>query len=200
MFEGESNTNIYAVPSLGIDPSTGQEIFLDKEGRPTYTWHADSRRVAGNSEPDYRGNVSTMLTYKNLSLNLSFAYQWGGQQYNETLKNRVEITTDGAYYNVDKRVYAQRWMKPGDQSFYPKFSYNRTKSSSRFVQDDNVFQLQSVALNYRNTGKWLQKIHIQSFNIAVNASDIFYVSTIKRERGTTYPFARHATITFGLQF
>lgn len=200
LFEGESNTNIYAVPSLGIDPSTGEEIFLDKEGRPTYTWHADSRRAAGNSEPDYRGNVSTMLTYKNLSLNLSFAYQWGGQQYNETLKNRVEITTDDAYYNVDRRVYEQRWMKPGDQSFYPKFSYNRTKSSSRFVQDDNVFQLQSIALNYRNTGKWLQKMHIQSFNIAVNASDIFYVSTIKRERGTTYPFARHATITFGLQF
>lgn len=119
LFEGESVTDIYAVPSLGIDPSTGNEIFLDKDGNPTYTWHADSRRSAGNSEPDFRGNISTMVTWKNLSLNLSFAYQWGGQQYNGTLRERVEITHDQAYYNVDSRVYSQRWMQAGDVSFYP---------------------------------------------------------------------------------
>ena len=28
--EGESSTAIYAVPSLGIDPATGQEIFIKK--------------------------------------------------------------------------------------------------------------------------------------------------------------------------
>ena len=200
LFEGESTTDIYAVPSLGVDPSTGNEIFLDKNGNPTYTWHADSRRSAGNSEPKYRGNISSILTWKGLSLSLSFAYQWGGQQYNETLKNRVEITYDDAYNNVDRRVYEQRWMKPGDHSFYPKFSYNRTKSSSRFVQDDNVFQLQTIALNYTNTSKWLRKMKIESFNVAINASDIFYVSTIKRERGTNYPFARHMSMTFGFQF
>lgn len=200
LYEGESTTGIYAVPSLGVDPSTGNEIFLDKDGNPTYTWHADSRRLAGNSEPDYRGNISTMVTWKNLSLNLSFAYQWGGQQYNRTLKDRVEISIDKAYNNVDRRVYEDRWMKPGDHSFYPKFSYSTTKSSSRFVQNDNVFTLQSVALNYRNTGKWLKHLKIESFNIAINASDIFYISTIRRERGTSYPFARHATMTFGLQF
>lgn len=200
LFEGESTTEIYAVPSLGVDPSTGNEIFLDKNGNPTYTWHADSRRSAGNSEAKYRGNISSILTWKRLSLSLSFAYQWGGQQYNSTLKDRVEISYNEAYYNVDRRVYEERWMKPGDHAYYPKFSYNDTKSSSRFVQDDNVFQLQTVALNYTNTSKWLRKMHIESFNVAINASDIFYVSTIKRERGTNYPFARHATISFGFQF
>lgn len=200
LFEGESTTDIYAVPSLGVDPSTGNEIFLDKDGNPTYTWHADSRRSAGNSEAKYRGNISTILTWKDLSLSMSFAYQWGGQQYNSTLKNRVEISYDEAYYNVDRRVYEQRWMNPGDHAYYPKFSYESTKSSSRFVQDDNVFQLQTVALNYTNTSKWLRKMHIESFNIAINASDIFYVSTIKRERGTAYPFARHMSMSFGFQF
>ena len=107
LFEGESTTDIYAVPSLGVDPSTGNEIFLDKDGNPTYTWHANSRRSAGNSEAKYRGNISTILTWKDLSLSMSFAYQWGGQQYNSTLKNRVEISYDEAYYNVDRRVYSR---------------------------------------------------------------------------------------------
>lgn len=200
LYEGHSMTSIYAVPSLGIDPSTGEEIFLDKNGQPTYTWSADSRRLAGNSEPKYRGNISTMLTWKNLTLNLSFGYQFGGQQYNSTLKNRVEVSYSEAYLNVDRRVYKDRWMKPGDHSFYPRFSYNSTKSSSRFVQNDNVFSLQTASLNYRLKGEWLRKYKIESFNVAVNMSDLFYVSTIRRERGTSYPFARHATITFGFQF
>lgn len=200
LYEGQSMTSIYAVPSLGIDPSTGDEIFLDKDGHPTYTWSADSRCLAGDSEPKYRGNISTMLTWKNLTLNLSFGYQWGGQQYNSTLKDRVEVSYDEAYANVDRRVYKERWMKPRDHSFYPKFSYNSTKSSSRFVQDDNVFSLQSVSLNYRNYSQWLKKMKIEAFDLSVNMSDLFYISSIRRERGTSYPFARHATITFGFQF
>ena len=200
MVEGDAMTSIYAVPSLGIDPSTGEEIFLDKEGNPTYTWKTENRRLAGNSEPKFRGNISSTFTYKNLTLSLSFAYQWGGQQYNTTLRDRVEVSYNEAYANVDRRVYEDRWMEPGDHSFYPKFSYEDTKSSSRFVQDDNVLNLQTLSLNYRNYSKWLRKMKIESLNVAINMSDIFYVSTIRRERGTSYPFARHATLTFGLQF
>lgn len=200
MIEGDAMTSIYAVPSLGIDPSTGEEIFLGKDGYPTYTWRAENRRRVGNSEPKFRGNLNSVFTYKNLTLSFSFDYQWGGQQYNNTLKDRVEVSYNEAYANVDRRVYEQRWMKPGDHSFYPKFSYESTKSSSRFVQDDNVFTLRTISLDYRNYSKWLRKMKIESLNVSLNMSDIFYVSTIHRERGTSYPFARHATFTFGLQF
>ena len=200
MIEGDAMTSIYAVPSLGIDPSTGEEIFLGKDGNPTYTWRAENRRRVGNSEPKFRGNLNSVFTYKDLTLSFSFDYQWGGQQYNNTLKDRVEVSYNEAYANVDRRVYEQRWMKPGDHSFYPKFSYESTKSSSRFVQDDNVFTLRTISLDYRNYSKWLRKMKIESLNVSLNMSDIFYVSTIHRERGTSYPFARHATLTFGLQF
>ena len=40
--EGQSMTAIWAVKSLGIDPATGEEIFLKKDGvTTTYDWSAD---------------------------------------------------------------------------------------------------------------------------------------------------------------
>lgn len=38
--EGEAMDAIYVVKSLGIDPSNGRELFLDRFGQKTYTWDA----------------------------------------------------------------------------------------------------------------------------------------------------------------
>ncbi len=51
--EGESQNTIYAVPSLGIDPSTGYELFLKKNGEVTYTWVPPTGGLR-LSEPKYR--------------------------------------------------------------------------------------------------------------------------------------------------
>ena len=121
MYEGKSMTTIYAVRSLGIVPSTGQELFLDKDGNPTYEWNSNARVDVGNSSPKYQGNVSAMVQWKDLTLNLSFAYHWGGQQYNNTLLSKVEVTRLQAYKNLDRRVWHERWMEPGDLSFYKSY-------------------------------------------------------------------------------
>ena len=84
---------------MGIDPSTGYEIFLDKNGNITDKWNPSDKRYFGVDEPKYRGNISTYFAWKDLSVNLSFAYQWGGQQYNETLLNKVEVTNG----EIDKK-------------------------------------------------------------------------------------------------
>ena len=83
--EGDSQNVIYAVPSLGIDPSSGEEIFLKKNGEVTKLWDSADRVNCGISEPKYRGNLSTMVRYKDLTFNMSFGYRWGGQLYNQTL-------------------------------------------------------------------------------------------------------------------
>ena len=59
--EGESMSAIKAVPSLGIDPTTGQELFMKKDGTITYTWDATDKVICGDSEPKVFGNVGTNL-------------------------------------------------------------------------------------------------------------------------------------------
>ena len=207
LYEGKPMTTIYAVRSLGIAPSTGQEVFLDKDGKATYEWNANARVDVGNSSPKWQGNMSAMVQWKDLSLNLSFGYHWGGQQYNSTLLGKVEVPRSAARENLDRRAWHDRWMEPGDLSFYKSYytldgnEAPSSRMSSRFVQDDNMFTLQSASLQYRWHSTWLKNnLRMESLNISVNTSDLFYVSTIKRERGTGYPFSRFFSFALSANF
>ncbi|MDD2425911.1 MAG: SusC/RagA family TonB-linked outer membrane protein [Bacteroidales bacterium] len=201
-YEGYAQNSIWAVRSLGVDPSTGNELFLDANGNITETWYPSAKVYCGISEPLYRGNISSMLRYKNLTLNLSFGYNWGGQVYNQTLINKVEVTRSVlGQRNVDKRVLSERWTQPGDLTFFKGFSNTATRATSRFVMDDSVFELQSASLQYRIVeGGFLQKNNIQSIIIGLNTSDLFYFSSVKRERGTNYPFARRIGASLSIMF
>ncbi len=203
LYEGRSMYGLYVVKSLGIDPVTGEEMFLDKNGNITNKWNRADRVYAGTDAAfgsPYRGNASTMVSWKNFTLNVSIGYQWGGQSYNSTLVQRVELSNASiGASNVDARVFKDRWQNPGDKTFFKKYSTEATKASSRFVMDDNWLDIQSVSLQYRWNSEALRKAtRVQSILFAVNMSNLWHFSSIKYERGTSYPFARNVqgSLTF----
>lgn len=203
LYEGRSMYGIYVVRSLGIDPATGTELFLDKDGNVTKKWSKSDYTYAGVDATygsPYRGNASTMIRWKDFTLNVSFAYQWGGQTYNSTLIDRVEVSTGTiSARNVDKRVFSDRWQKPGDKKFFKGYTSESTYATSRFVMDDNWFDIQSVSLQYRWSTPGLQKAtKLQSILFGVNMTDLWHFSSIKYERGIDYPFARNiqGSVTF----
>lgn len=188
--EGDSQNTIYVVPSYGIDPSNGQELYRTIDGGITYDWNARDRVACGLSEPLYRGNFSSAFRYKNLSFNISFGYLFGGQLYNSTLINKVENAD--MKVNVDRRVYTQRWAKPGDISFYKGLNNNKkTNNTSRFVENESTLNCQSINLAYDWRTKWLkEKLGITSLSVNANMNELFQQSTVHRERGTSYPYSR----------
>ncbi|MBM6669671.1 SusC/RagA family TonB-linked outer membrane protein [Phocaeicola coprophilus] len=192
-YEGRPQNSIYAVRSLGIDPSTGKEIYLDKDGNITDVWKAGDKVFLGSSEPLYRGIFGTMLMWKGFTLNVSFGCYWGGKTYNQTLLDRVEVPINNLRSsNADRRVLTNRWLKPGDNTFFKGFTNETTRATSRFVMDDNVLELQSVSLQYRWDNDWIRnKTGVQSITLGMNISDLFHWGSIKMERGTGYPYARN---------
>ncbi len=198
--EGQSTTAIYAVRSLGIGPMTGKEMFLTKDGHPTLTWDANDKVVVGDTEPDLRGNFGANVGWKGLYFNLTFQYQFGGQVYNQTLVDKVE--NSNKYANVDKRVLTDTWQKPGDVVSYKAnittyYVQRYTFASSRFVQDYDILQLAAMSVQYELPKKWISPLSLESVRLSFNTSDLGYWSTVKRERGTSYPYSR--TFTFGLR-
>lgn len=194
--EGESTTTIYAVRSLGINPANGKEIFLDRKGNITYQWSAADKVACGDTEPKFSGSFGANADYKGFNLNLSFLYQFGGQVYNQTLVDRVEDAS--IIYNVDRRVLEERWQRPGDRTFYKDIkAKTRTELTSRMVQDENILQLKSLSLSYTFPQALTQKWHMERLKLMFLMEDVFRVSTVKRERGLDYPFAR--AFNFGLQ-
>ena len=194
--EGSSMNAIWAVRSLGIDPATGDEIFLTKDGETTTEWKAEDQVVCGDAMPECSGTFGINMDYRGIFLNMSFYYQFGGQTYNQTLVDRVENANVGL--NVDKRIYNAVWKKPGDRVDFSYNPYRLTKPSSRFVQDLNELRLSSLNVGYdfRHCA-FLKKSRLQQLKASFYMDDVFRASTVKTERGLTYPFAR--TFSFSLQ-
>ncbi|MCD8186569.1 MAG: TonB-dependent receptor [Rikenellaceae bacterium] len=202
--EGRSINTIYAVRSLGIDPSNGKEIYLKRDGTLTNEWDAADQVACGVDEPSYWGTVSTLFRYKNLSLNAIFAYQWGGQSYNYTLADKVENIRP--YQNADKRAYYDRWQQPGDEVLFKaisessRYGANTTKATSRFVMDDNLFTLKTLKLTYDFDQQWVRDAGLNYFSVSVSTEDVFVSSSIKQERGWNYPYSRKFYTTLTVRF
>lgn len=199
---GYSSNTIWTVRSAGIDPGTGKEVFISRDGNRTYNWSASDIVATGVSDPKLEGNISSMFRYKGLSLNVSFGYRFGGQIYNSTLANKVEISKTAIGWNVDARVFHDRWKNIGDQaSFKGLDDFTPTNKTSRFVQDETTFRCQNMTLQYELKSQALNKLlGIDYCLFSASTSDLFYISTVKRERGTSYPFSRQFSLGVNVVF
>lgn len=197
---GASTTALYAVQSAGIDPANGKEKFIKKGGKSTYTWCADDQIVVGDLNPDAQGAIGLNAGYKGIYVNASFMYQWGAQIYNSTLLEKVE-NADIRNSNVDKRVLSERWKKPGDLAPYYDLKENRkTKPTTRFVQDYNVLSFSSLSVGYDFRKDLIKKWKLASLGLRFNANDLCRWSTVKEERGTSYPYAKNFSFTLNVGF
>ncbi len=198
--EGASTTSVYAMRSLGINPQTGDEIFRYKDGSYGTEWLASENVAIGNTEPKMNGTLSSNLLLYGVTLDVYFTYTYGGQQYNQTLQTKIENAD--IENNVDKRVFTDRWKKQGDIAGFKSLKqYNvPTNPTSRFVQDDNTLTLQSVSVGYELPSDILKKIRFSRVKLAFNMNDVFRVSSIKQERGLSYPFARSYSFSVNVGF
>lgn len=193
--DGLSMNTIWAVPSAGIDPQTGEEIYIKKDGTYTYTYDSSDMIAAGDATPKYRGNIGFNAEYKGIGFTATCTYLAGGQMYNSTLVDRVEDAD--MIYNVDRRVLTGRWQKPGDIAQYKGYSSKtKTRATTRFVQDRNELTLSSISAYYEFPKSIYAKLYMQRLRFAVYLNDVATFSSVKVERGTSYPFAR--TLSFAL--
>lgn len=188
--EGQPMDAIWAVRSLGIDPSTGQEIFLKKNGKVTNVWDPTDEVVVGAPDPKLYGNFGAAYNYKGFGTGITFRYTMGGQLYNQTLVDRVENAS--VNNNVDKRAFYDSWKKPGDVALYRSIGLNSTTTyaTSRFVQNQNDLDISSIYLSYDfYKSTFLQKMKMKKLRVMLNMNDVAQFSSIRIERGTSYPFA-----------
>ena len=197
-YDGGSPTAIWAVRSAGIDPATGQELFIKKDGSYSFTYDVNDEVVVGDTRPTLEGVFGTTFYYKGLSLGAYFRYRVGGQMFNSDLYNKVEnIDLTDINYNQDRRALYDRWTTPGQEALYKGISLvQRTEKSSRFVMDENTLSGESFYIGYEFKQPFIRKAKLSSLTVQANMNDIFYVSSVKAERGIDYPFAR--TVSFSI--
>ena len=212
-YDGVSMDAIWAMPSLGIDPANGREIFLVKDAngiyRRTYTYDASKQIVCGDAMPKFQGNAGMSFEYKGFGINVVVLYQYGAQMYNQTLVDKVENAD--LNYNVDRRIYTDRWRTPGEHKPYKGIKRlsladkelfdidDTTYPTERFVQDRNELSISSLQVSYDFfRHEFIKRIGLERLQVKFNMNDLYTFSSIKIERGTSYPFAR--TFNVSLNF
>lgn len=202
---GMSTTALWGVQSGGIDPQTGEEILIKRDGTLTTEWDVADRVVIGDRRPDLAGNISTTFAYGDFSFTLGGGYTFGGQIYNQTLADRVENAN--LRLNVDRRVLTERWRNPGDEVKFKSIEGDtgreRTKATSRFVMRNNEFRLSSMNFSWRMSAEnyaFLQKAGFKSAQVSLYCEDIARFSTVRMERGISYPFARSVSMSVNFAF
>ena len=202
--------SIWAVPSLGIDPQTGKEIFLKKDGTITTVWNTNDRICCGTADSKYNGILGLNGEYKGIGLSIACTYRGGGKYYNSTLVNRVENTD--LINNVDRRVFSGRWQTPGQIAQFKGFSnavvsdeqgnavLPKTQATTRFVQDLNELDLTSISAYYEFNAKTLQALHLNRLRVSAYLNNVATFSSIKIERGLSYPFARTMSLAVSATF
>jgi len=195
--EGSSMSTIWVVRSLGIDPETGREVFVKKNGELTHQWSSADYIDGGDTRPKVSGNFGLNAEYHGIGLNAGFTWRVGGQLYNTTLLDKVENAD--VHYNIDRRVFSDRWNTPGQAARFKSIADDsKTQPTSRFVEDYNslTFSSLSVYYDFRECG-FLKRSFLSQLKATFYMNDIATISSVKTERGTAYPFAR--SFSFSLQ-
>lgn len=201
-YDGGSPTAIWAVRSAGIDPATGKELFIKKDGTYSFTYDVNDEVVVGDTQPKVEGLFGTMFYFKGLSVGCYFRYRWGGQTFNSSLFQKVEnIGTQDVYNNQDKRALYDRWSESNREAYFKGISLvQKTEKSSRFVMDDNALMGESFNVGYEFPDRIARRLGLGAMNLQFTMTDVFRATSVKVERGIDYPFARSATMSLGITF
>lgn len=201
-YDGGSPTAIWAVCSAGIDPATGKELFIKKDGSYSFTYDVDDEVVVGDMQPKVEGLFGTTLYFKGLSFGCYIRYRYGGQIFNSSLFQKVEnIGVQDIYNNQDRRALYDRWSENNREAYFKGISMvQKTEKSSRFVMDENSLTGESFNIGYEFPDRIVRKMRLGALSVQMTMTDVFRASSVRVERGIDYPFARTVTMSLGVTF
>ena len=114
-------------------------------------------------------------------------------------------------YNVDRRIFEGRWFTAGQNTPFRGlesgqnneengYSDNMTRATSRFIQKNNVLDISTVSVYYEFPKSVLQKLGMERLRATLYTNDLYTFSSIRIERGTSYPYARSFSFSLTATF
>jgi TonB-linked SusC/RagA family outer membrane protein len=208
--DGYNFNTIWAVRSLGIDPATGREVFLTRDGAPTFRYDPLDIVAVGETRPIVQGNINNNVTlFRQMTITASFRYAVRREIANTTLWTRVEnISMRQVSNNQDRRALYDRWQQPGDISQFRSINLIGVNDvpvlSDRFVQTENFLALDLISFGWRcRPDGWIKNYGMSRLDFTATiagTSGVFRLSNIQLERGTSFPEATTITLSINAAF
>lgn len=194
---------IFAYKTAGLDEAgyplyrakdgsavSAQEFFkLDKHGASgmSAAEQRDLYTYMGTSDPVVSGGFLNSFEYKNISLNVNFAFNLGATV-------RVQPTYNPLFFdrglNTNKDIL-DRWTPTNTDGKFPAImssdgvhnseiqfyeNYASFNMLDIWVKKCNYVRCQSIRLAYKFQGDWLKKVGVRSASLSVEGRNLFVIA------------------------
>lgn len=176
---GKSLYTFYTRDYYGVNPSNGDPLWYDEDGKLTSDSSKARYVYAGSPEPKATGGFNTSLTWKGFTLSSYFDFVYGNKVYAS-----ANWDTDGASMTENASTASLNyWTKPGDTGVQPKPVAGAPKrayaASTRRIQDGSYLRIKDVTLSYNLPEKITKPINVQGARIYVSALNPYTFHNIK---------------------
>lgn len=220
--EGESTLAVYGREWAGVDRETGKNVwYMNNEnttsqpttvnGRPaTFRYQDASEKILGDIHPKLFGGFNTDLSWKGLTLGLTFTYKLGGYTYDAAGR---DVMDDGYYWEriMSQYQYDNRWTPENKDAILPQrvavdFE-DVNQKSSRHMHKADYLRLKTLTIGYNIPKHILSKVSISSARVYFNGMNLWTLAAHKvydpevneyGSRGWETPIGK--TYTFGVEF
>lgn len=151
------------------------------------------RVVVGKKDPKFYGGFSSNFTYKNISLNTVFNYNYGGKSINYLYEGLLNGTGESAA-STDE---LNRWTPQNTSSNIPR-AYQGTGrygigETDYSVQNSSFLRMSAVTLSYNFTDSFIKRAKMSNLRVYVTGSNLLTVTKYKGydpEGGDGYPTSK----------
>ena len=175
---GQPVSFFYLLNYAGVNPANGRAMIVDKDGNLSYTGDFEDGSVVGNPIPTHFGGFSNTFSFKGLTLDVFFQYQYGNDAFTGDFYNL--LSGDGVGNQLNGIL--DRWQQPGDVTNVPMVTPNGTINgvdqsfgfigTDRFMSDASYIRLKTLTLSYDLPASVMDALRIRSARFFVQGVNL----------------------------
>ncbi len=176
---GKSLYTFYLRDYYGVNPSNGDPLWYDENGKLTSDSSKARYIYAGSPEAKATGGFNTAVSWKGLTLSAYFDFTMGNKVYAS-----MNWDTDSVSMNENcSTASLDFWTKPGDTGVQPKPVAGAPKrpyaASTRRLQNGSYTRIKDITLSYNLSENALKTIHMKGLRLYVSALNPYTFHYVK---------------------
>jgi hypothetical protein len=179
LIQGYGLGEFYGYVAEGVDPATGLELYLTKDGKKSSKPVPTDRILLGSALPDFVYGMTNNVSFKNFDLTVFIQGSQGNKIFNA---GRLEMEAMRTAINQSADI-VNRWKKPGDITNIPAVSVNQSTDntiiSSRFLENGSYLRFKTITLSYNINSKFLSRLGLSSANVYVSGNNLITITKYK---------------------
>ena len=172
--EGQPIGVFFMPKYLGVDPATGDALYMGEDGKSTSDYNAAKRMVVGDPNPDFTGGFNNTISYNGFDASIFFTFVSGNEIYN--LAGRFMTSGFGNGFDNQTKDILNAWQKPGDITNVPRsgaFFSTGHRASSRWIYDGSYIRLRQLSFGYNLPSTITKRLNIQSARLFVAGANLW---------------------------